>query len=245
MAVKGSPQIESVVVTVDRRRQRWFRILGVLGVVLALVVSYGLGILQGVGDQRQLQAEHRAHRALVEEQAQQLESLQRSLVNARVTADVDRESVEELRQLLKEQQQRQASLNQEIAFYKGLMSPTEREEGLSIRSFELYPGANKGRLAYKLIVQQLATKHVLLSGYITVEVVGAGPDGEQRLPLHTVSEQVGEANIKMRFKYFQTVEGELALPAGFRPQRVEVAATASKPKYARVDKQFGWVVQGG
>ncbi|MDY0006147.1 MAG: hypothetical protein RBS22_04935 [Spongiibacteraceae bacterium] len=245
MAVRGSRQVESVVVTVDRRRQRLLRLLGAAAVLLAVVASYMAGYWSAADGYQDMSADYRQQRKSLEAGAEREQELRRALVNAQVAAEVDRQSVETLRQLLKEQQKKLAGLTQENAFYKGLMAPTEREQGLSIRSFELYPGAAPGRVAYKLIVQQLASKHVLLRGHITVDVVGNGPQGEQRIALHTLSEQVEGANITMRFKYFQTLEGELVLPAGFRPQRVEVEAIASKPKYVKVDKQFGWVIQEG
>ena len=158
-------------------------------------------------------------------------------------AEIDRQALENVRGTVREHRQTIAERNEEISFYKGLMSPTDRERGLGIRSWELYSSADPRRFQFKLILQQLAVKHRLLRGNVAVELVGTLAGEVKKLSLHRVSAQIKEQQIDLRFKYFQYVEGELELPVGFVPERVDIVATASKPKAVQVEKQFGWLSQ--
>lgn len=235
--------METVVVRRDPRRRRRLQGVVIAGVLLGLAAAFTAGrwfaVLQW--QQRQEQLSGALQRADVAEQA--LAEAQQRLNNLEVGAQVDRDSVELLRQNIRKQQQTIAALEEENAFYKGLMAPTERERGLGIRGWELYRGSEPGRFHYKLTVQQLAVKHSVLSGYVTVDIAGRRNSKETSLALHSVSPQFDEKQLKLRFKYFQNIEGELHLPADFEPQRVDVVAYASRPKKARIERHFGWVVQ--
>ena len=62
------------------------------------------------------------------------------------------------------------------------------------------------------------------------------------MPLDILSEQV-DKQLKLRFKYFQYIDGELIIPEGFTPERIDIVAKATSPKPVTVDKQYGWIVQ--
>ena len=46
--------------------------------------------------------------------------------------------------------------------------------------------------------------------------------------------------IRLRFKYFQNVEGEIVVPDGFVPEKIEISAVAEAPVAKRVDQEFEW-----
>jgi hypothetical protein len=62
------------------------------------------------------------------------------------------------------------------------------------------------------------------------------------LALRDISEAEDELDIRLRFKYFQNIEGELALPEGFQPDRVQIAAVSTEPVSKTISEDFGWVV---
>ncbi|WP_101759174.1 DUF6776 family protein [Oceanicoccus sp. KOV_DT_Chl] len=247
--VKGSKQIRSVVV--QDRPERRVLIVSVLLVVLivAVAIAYWQGGRVLHEQFGQLKIVHQQTLLQLQQTEQQLQQASQQLVNSRVGAEVDREAVDDVRATIREQKQTINELTEEISFYKGLMAPTDRESGLGIRSWEVYAEGDARRLQFKLVLQQLALKHTVLNGNVSVLLVGkqadaAGIEQEQSYTLDRLSEQVSEKPIKLRFKYFQYVEGELQLPEGFYPERVEIIAKATKPKRAKSEKIYGWVVQG-
>jgi hypothetical protein len=172
-----------------------------------------------------------------------LAEVSQQLANISTGAEIDRQAVNEVRTVISEHKQTINALNEEINFYKGLMAPTERERGLGIRSWELYPGSAPGRFQFKLILQQLALKHSMLKGDVVVDIVGKRAGVEQTLSLASLSEQIKGKAIKLRFKYFQYVDGELQLPGDFVAERIDIRATATTPKKVQVEKRVSWLVQ--
>jgi len=241
VTVVGSEQYRSVVVKVQPVKR--LRAALVLALLVVAATAYWLGGLAMVADYKQLRVE-RDHAVL---QLAELELKRRgdsqNLTNSVVGAEIDRQALEDVRATVREHRQTIAERNEEISFYKGLMSPTDLERGLGIRSWELYNGLDPQRFQFKLILQQLAVKHLLLRGTVTVELVGTVAGVVTKLPLHSLSPQIDGPQIDLRFKYFQYVEGELELPADFVPERVDIVARASKPKKVQVEKQFPWLSQ--
>ena len=241
--VVGSRQYRSVVVEDRPGRRLAVAAAAVAVVALSLAIAYWAGGYALRGEYRQLQSDHQTLQQELEQARSKLEETSQALTNLQLGSEVDRQAVEQVRETMRGDQETIAKLNEEISFYKGLMAPTERERGLGIRGWELYPGAEPNRFQYRLIVQQLALKHTLLVGSVSVTLVGREQGVERSYPLSALSEQVNDTNIKLRFKYFQNFEGELQLPEGFVVDRVDIVARASKPNAVEVEKHFGWIVQ--
>jgi hypothetical protein len=62
--------------------------------------------------------------------------------------------------------------------------------------------------------------------------------------LRDISDEQDQLDIRLRFKYFQTIEGELALPTGFEPERIQIAAVATEPVGKSIDQYYSWMVLG-
>jgi len=243
MTVVGSQQYRSVVVKAQPIKRLRTALAWVLLLVFVAALAYWRGGVAMASDHQQLRDERDHLVAQLAEISVKYQDASQGLTNSTVGAQIDQQALEDVRATVREHRQNIAELNEEISFYKGLMAPTDRERGLGIRSWELYSSLDPQRFQFKLILQQLAVKHLLLRGTVTVELVGTQAGAIKRLPLHNLSPQVEGQKIDLRFKYFQYVEGELELPAGFVPERVDIVALASKPKKVQVEKQFPWLSQ--
>jgi hypothetical protein len=80
----------------------------------------------------------------------------------------------------------------------------------------------------------------VLQGHATVTLAGETAGTPIELPLSQLSGDVEEERIKLRFRYFQSVEGSLELPAGFEPRQVLLAARSSGRKPQQVEKLLDW-----
>jgi hypothetical protein len=241
--VAGSKQYKSIVVEHKPGRRVLLVVTIVVLLCLVAVVAYWQGARTLQTDFKQLEIEHQQVLEQLSEVSEKYEVTSQQLANHTVSAEVDLQAMEEVRTTVREHKQTIAELNEEITFYKGLMAPTDRERGLGIRSWEVYATSYSQSFQFKLIVQQLAIKHQLLTGSVTAVIIGT-LDGEKvSLPLHTISEQITKQDITLRFKYFQYIEGELTLPVGFVPEQIDLVAQATKPNVVQVEKQYAWLVQ--
>jgi hypothetical protein len=88
--------------------------------------------------------------------------------------------------------------------------------------------------------QQDADGDTYLEGRVNVTLAGRQSGQLKRLALREVSSEQDEDAIRLRFKYFQNVEGEIVVPDGFVPEKIEISAVAEAPVAKRVDQEFEW-----
>lgn len=242
-AVKGSKQQRMVVVPY-RPWRRAVSVLLFLSVSAAAVYgSYWFGQNRSQSLQEEAVAERDRLRVELADSTEEADRLRQEVVNLKLGAEVDRKASEGVRNEVLELKSEIAGLQEDISFYRGLMSPSDNARGLTIGSLNVISTGVPRQYEYKLVVQQLATKHDLLNGSLQFTIVGR--QGEQliTLPLKDVSDNVSSENIKLRFKYFQTIEGRISLPESFEPERIELVAKSSGREPVEVEKKFGWLVQ--
>ncbi|TGD72438.1 hypothetical protein E4634_12955 [Mangrovimicrobium sediminis] len=171
---------------------------------------------------------------------EQLAQLQGENQAQQTRAGVDKAALELLRKDLAAQEEQIASLEEGLRFYRSLMAPGEIAQGLSLRPLELVATAEEGTYAFRIVAQQEARKHNLLRGELTAELHGVEAGEEVVYPLAALSEDIEGERIVLRFRYFQSIEGTLRLPAGFEPQGLWVTASAREPSKMDVEERFPW-----
>ncbi len=173
----------------------------------------------------------------------ELKALQDELDVQQVQNELDRTALEMVRKELASQQNEIGDLREGLSFYKGLMAPEENAHGLSLRKLELIATGASDRFIFRLVAQQEARKHTTLKGSLSMEVFGTKAGEAVSYPLADLSADIEDNNVALRFRYFQTIEGELVVPAGFNPQGFRVIARASSPRKVELREQFPWEVQ--
>ena len=214
-------------------------VLLVLGLLCGLLLGGWAGARLGLenGEENRNLREQLASLQAAADEMRQLHT------NSETRAMVDAAALELVRKELVQLQQEIADLDQGIRFYRSLMTPAELEQGLGIRGVDVIASSDGIRLQFRVIVQQRARKHENLEGSLRVELHGTLNEEEQMLELSQLSRQVPSADIRLRFKYFQAIDGELVLPEGFRPDRWRLVATARTPRRTEVIEEFPWQIQ--
>lgn len=158
--------------------------------------------------------------------------LSQQLTQLRTGADVDRQSIEDLRQVVMTQKAQLNASERDLRVYKDLLSPSAKTNplGISFGVFTVLPLKEPGHFNYSLTVQKLSTKEADFTGLLEFRVIGQQAGKSLQLSLYQVSSQVSEPSIPLNFKYFQTLEGDMTLPADFVPQNVELVVKARDKK---------------
>lgn len=218
-----------------RHRQRV-----ILFCALAALVLLGIGYVLGSWQQPLAPGKGSVGRVLSNGPEQELEA---ELTMLRTRYEVERAALEMVRSEIASQKLQIAELEEGIQFYRSLMAPGEVDRGLSLGAAELVPVNGDRRFAFRLVAQQEALQHSTLEGELYAEVLGT-LDGEQKsYPLSELSEDIESSVVRLRFKYFQSIEGELELPAGFEPGTLTVIASATKPREMEASAQYPWQPQ--
>lgn len=241
--VKGTKQ-HRVKVIEDRPLLRWGILLACVAVAaLAVYLSHQRGYARGMAKQESVLVELvRLEKALTVEQKRSRD-LEQQVANFNLGAEVDRSANEGVRQEVIALKEEMAVLTEENSFYRGLMAPTKNQRGLAFGSVELSQTERPRVYNFKVVMQQLATSHRLLNGTLEYKVVGRAEGVDVVYSLGQLSSEVDADRIKLRFKYFQTIEGQLQLPEGFEPLRIELVAKSTGKDAVTVEKRFGWLVE--
>lgn len=241
--VKGSKQIRMVVVPYRPWRVFCLRLF----VLLVVLATGGLAFLYGYRkadvENGYAQAELEALR--LETQAKDLEGqqLRQQIVNLEQTSAMDRQALDNVQQTILSLREQISVLEEDVLFYKQIMSPENTETGLVIGQLDLEGTGTPGRIRYKLELKQQGNNENVISGHANITIIGLQNDEEMEIPLAELTLAEVEQDIRLQFRYFQNIEGELALPGGFEPTKVQIVAVAEGANGKTVQKSFGWIVE--
>lgn len=239
MAVKGSKVIPMRVIPHSPLASalRWSALLLVFAACLP--ASYFLGVY----------LTNETYKAQQDKQGEQQEhataALAQQLTQARTSAEIDRQSMEDLRQLVMTQKAQLNASERDLRVYKDLLSPSVKTNplGISFGVFTIFPLKETGHFNYSLTVQKLSTKEADFAGSLEFRIIGQQGGKSLQLSLYQVSSQVTGPSIPLNFKYFQTLEGDMTLPIDFIPQNVElVVKTMDKKVPPLITAELDWPV---
>ncbi len=225
-----------------RRRRLSILVMTLVGSAL-LASGFWLGRKAAYSEMELDPAQYREMQRQLPEERARADLLARELDIERTRREVDRRSLEMVRSDIASQKEELAALEEGLAFDRSLMAPVEIAEGLSLRDIELIARAESGRYAFRIVAQQEALKHQVLEGELRAEVIGMQGGQRATYALAELSADLEEDAVPLRFRYFQSIEGEMILPEGFVPLELTLVARASKPRKSEVRQVFPWVMQ--
>ncbi len=153
---------------------------------------------------------------------------------------IDNESAEEVRTSLVELQAEILELREEIDFYRGIISPADRQAGLEVQSFKLSEGGEKGLYHYDLVMTQVLINQRQISGTVKVFVQGVQASEPVTLDFKKLSPN-NSVTESFKFRYFQALAGDIRLPEGFVARAILVEVTSGG---SSINKTFPWNIQG-
>jgi len=152
---------------------------------------------------------------------------------------IDRQAYGGVERSLKQVQDEILELKEEVAFYRGIVSPAETASGLGVTRFNLFGMGEAGVYRFKLVLTQLRTNNRLVKGHARIAIDGVLHGKQTRLSLKEVSGGTLD-RLKLRFRYFQNLEGDIVLPEGFLPSRVIIDVMPAGKGWQPFKKSFDW-----
>lgn len=130
-------------------------------------------------------------------------------------------------------------LQEELSFYRSIVSPSSMESGLHVQSFEVERGDGAREYLYKLVLTLVRGNNRIARGEVDMVVEGLMKGLPETLTLKQLSPQGGD-ELKFSFKYFQSMEGAMVMPKDFEPQRVLIRVKPSSGRLDPVEAGFDW-----
>lgn len=167
------------------------------------------------------------------------DELRRQVSMLQQSGQVDQEAMLAIKEQFKQFQDERLKMEEELAFLRGIVSTSSNKIGLRIQNFKLEPGLEHDLFAYKFSVSQVINSGVVAKGSIDLKVEGLLDGSSKTLELEAISTEKLEYH-KMRFRYFQNIEGKLKLPDGFIPATLTIEVKPVNKKLAPVTETFSW-----
>jgi len=241
--VRGSKQEKMVVVPHRPGRRSIFALVFVVMVVASALGGFAYAYYQTLFSTSITQAEQLELVQQIEKLKFENLDLSRQMAILNRSSAMDQKATEEVQETISTLREQVASLEQDIIYYRNVVSEETYETGLTISEWDIASTNRLGRYRYKLVVrQQDADGDTFLIGHVNINLVGRKNEQLVVLPLRDFSVDQEQLDIKLRFKFFQIIEGELILPPGFVPSRVQIAAVETAPIEKTVNHNFSWVI---
>ena len=230
----------------DEPRRQWIKPLIWGGFTISLAAAgWFYGRYDITTAQLKLNAENEQLKTLSVGQREQIDQLSQQLAIYDRGRRVDQKAQEIVRQELLLLEEKKALLEKELILYKSIIVPEQLAEGVRVQRLDLKNGDVDNQYFLKMVLTQVAQKHIAQRGSLQAWVSGVDHnDEEQKLPLASVTEGL-EYPVKLGFRYFQSIplDGgllELTLPDGFRPTLLSVLVTLEGRKPQEIEQDFDW-----
>jgi len=229
-----------IVVKKEEESGPWWRI-GMVALLLALLVS-GWGLFE--------YGRYRAgyDRAAFNQLRQQLEKnnseleaevrrLRQEKMELEQTRQIESRAYGLVRKDLRDLQNELLELKEELAFYRGIVSPEESGRGLQIQRFNITKDSEERAWNFKLVLTRVLKNKGVAKGTVEVQVDGIDAQGKH-------SSVTPLQRLRYNFKYFQNIKGKVELPEGFVPSRATVVLKpGGRGNKTEVRKSFDWPVE--
>ena len=130
------------------------------------------------------------------------------------------------------------NLRKELAFYRGIVTPSEANLGLNIQDFKTTALAEIGNYRYDIMVTQAQKKFKIVQGVIDITIDGLD-NGVRTTLTRKQFDANTEPTLPFKFKYFQKFSGVMRLPKQFNPENITVTLIPEIGKKT-VRRRFLW-----
>ncbi|WP_428100044.1 DUF6776 family protein [Candidatus Rariloculus sp.] len=180
----------------------------------------------------------------IAEHEQTIEELRRQLAIFETSREINRETYAQVEADLGNLQAQLQASEEDLAFYRGIVSPQDGVVGLRIQNLEIQrSGPERHHMLSLLLVQAIVHSEEVKG---TVQVMMSGNIGGEpaEFDLGQLVVNAGSDLLTYDFRYFQSFEEQLVLPDGFEPDIVEVSIRPTSPLGEPVTQRFQWSVVG-
>ena len=212
----------------------------VIVAIVLLIVSLLAGLVVGQWNGKEAVLQNGALLDQLNTVQEQKQNLARKLAAAELAATVQEQAAQELQQKLTMLLSEKVELEDAVSFYRDLMEAGEKVEGLRVADFALVATSTPQVFQFSVLVTQIAENRKYVAGEVELKIFGVMQGQRQELIFDATNSIFGFP-LKLRFKYFQDLVGQIRLPSDFVPERVSVSVQQNGKKTAGAD--FEWSLQ--
>ena len=154
--------------------------------------------------------------------------------------EVDRESYKEVEASLSTLQAKIQEQRDAIAFYRGIVSPSDGNSGLRVQDLKLSRGKAEREFNVRLVLVQAMKHDRKVSGDVNLTVAGEQDGVERSYAFRELMPAEADKVWVFSFRYFQDFDRQLVLPDGFTPERITVEVRSKTRSISSIEESFSW-----
>ncbi len=210
--------------------------IGVAAALFSAAVAYGISYWQLNRTIQQLNQQVSQLDAKQQQQATQLAEATKNNDYLAAEMAIEKSTNQLLLADLKSEQQKAFDLKQQLAIYEKIVKKEQAVSTLILDSFSVSSGSAAGAFKYSVLVIEQDKKKKSVKGQIELIAAGKKKGKKLRVDLLKLAGVKPKAR-SFTLKHFKSFEGEFVLPAGFKPETVELKITTPR---AKINKVLKW-----
>lgn len=127
-----------------------------------------------------------------------------------------------------------------IAFYRGIVSPSDGGRGLRVQDFKVTRGKDERQFHMRLVLVQVMQHDRSVKGEVKFSLEGSQDGVATTYSLEELLPTDAKSNWPFAFRYFQDFDRVLILPAGFTPEKINIEVKSRTKSIASVKQSFLW-----
>ena len=239
MAVKSPLQQHSI------GRTLLFRVLIAALVVVSAYLIFEFGRIRAGYDIVEVASIRQAYEDHIMQLDDEIVELKQEVAILKTNREVDRKSYEEVEASLGTLQAKIQEQRDAIAFYRGIVSPTDGNSGLRVQNLKLSRGKAEREFKVRLVLVQAMQHDRKVTGDVSLSVEGSQNGVDKTYALAELAPAEEKGAWEFSFRYFQDFDRLLVLPDGFTPERINVEVRSRTRSIASIEESFAWKTSQG
>ena len=155
-------------------------------------------------------------------------------------AVADQQTLNELRDDLRQQAADIGALEDMLAFYRAVLAPEEVDVPAVIRPPELVKLDDTSRWRLSVVIHRSEEGDAVYGGQLSVIVRGEGPGEPVLSTFGEVDSATTSGVLPLRFRYLQELQVVISLPEAFLPETIESVVTLTGPVRRTLRRSDRW-----
>jgi hypothetical protein len=135
-----------------------------------------------------------------------------------------------------------ARQTQELAFYRGIVAQSATAVGVKVQQVHITAGNKAQKFALHIALVRSVRPDAVAVGTVGLSIDGTTSDGKSTTLDLTALTPGKQKELPFNFRYFENLDQEVALPAGFKPEKLAIEVRSNKKDVAPSSQSFVWSV---
>jgi len=172
-------------------------------------------------------------------------ALKEDVAQLETNRDIDRTAYKDVETSLVTLQSKIQEQTNEIAFYRGIVSPADGVAGLRVQDLRLTRASNERAYMVRLVLVQSLKHDRTVSGDVGLFVEGVQDGNDVSYPYSQLLGEEADSSWPFKFRYFQDFDREIVLPDGFTPERIKIEVRSRTRSVSSIEEIYSWTTSPG